>query len=185
MGNLEATKNAFSPTSAAIAANLRNSTPGESHCGAIPSAATGADAINANKEKLMARMPRMLSGLHPAIPSILPARLRHARNEPGGSKFTKSETRNLEPANEGAAAAGYLAAIYHPRRAGIARQLRETGIIFLRFQLRPHRCVLLHRRALALVAIDPGGLGHKEVRNLSKDVRFANSIIGRGSSAKP
>jgi len=112
----------------------------------------------------------MLSGLHPAIPSILPARLRHARNEPGGSKFTKSETRNFEAANEGAAAARHLAAIYHPRRAGIAGQLRETGIIFLRFQLRPYRCVFLYRRALALVAIDPGGLGHKEVRNLSKDV---------------
>jgi hypothetical protein len=124
-------------------------------------------------------MPRMLSGLHPAIPSILPARLRHARNQPGGSKFTKSETRNLEPANEGAAAAGHQAAIYHPRRAGIARQLRETSVIFLRFQFCPHRCVFLYRRALAVVAIDPGGLGHKEVRNLSKDVRFANSIIGR------
>ena len=47
------------------------------------------------------------------------------------------------------------AAVHQPDRAGIARQLGQPGVIVLGFQLGTERGILLHRRALALVALDP------------------------------
>src|SRR5450432_1210105 len=92
----------------------------------------------------------------------LPARLRHTGNETGGSELAKRQAGNLETANEGAAAAGHLAAIDHAGGAGIARELGEANVIFLRLELSAEGGVFCHRLALALVAIDPRSLRHKE-----------------------
>ena len=163
-------------------ANFASTMPGESQCWAIASASGVAarNKIDIVKFAVAASLCDAQCDSNPerfaernGYKFILPARLRHARDEPLRSKLAKSETRNLEAANEGAAAARHLAAIYHPRRAGIARQLRETGIILLRLQLGAHRGVFLHRRALAVVAIDPGGLGHKEAPNVAAEARIA------------
>src|ERR1041385_6087247 len=108
----------------------------------------------------MVRMGR--EAPEPAASGELPARLRHTGNETGGSKLAKRQAGNLETANKSAAAAAHLATIHHPGRAGVAGQLRETDIVLLRLQLRPQRGVFLRRLALAIVAVNPRGLRHKE-----------------------
>src|SRR6266513_2793914 len=98
--------------------------------------------------------------------SILPARLGYARNQALGRQLTESETRQFEAADKRAAAARHFATVHNTRRTGIARQLRQAGIVLLRFQLSPQRSIFLHRRALAFIAINPGSLGHKKRLNL-------------------
>ena len=97
---------------------------------------------------------------------ILPARLGYARDQTLRGQLAKGETRQLEAADERAATARHFATIYNPRRAGVARQLRQAGVIFLRFQLGADGSVFFHRCALTLVAINPGGFGHKKRLNL-------------------
>jgi hypothetical protein len=116
----------------------------------------------------------------------LPARLRYAGNESSRSKLAKSEAGNLEAANESAAAATDLAAIHHPGGAGVTRQLREADVILLRLELSAERGVLLHRLALAFVAIDPRGLRHKGTRKLTGNGLCATDFwagkVQRGNS---
>src|ERR1700730_5433223 len=111
--------------------------------------------------------------LHSNVATTLPARLRHARDQALRGEFAKRQPRDFEPANERAAAARHFATVHHPRRAGVARKLRQTGVILLRFELGAERGVLLHRRALTFVAIDPGCLCHKGTRNLVANFRFS------------
>src|SRR5207248_5062286 len=92
----------------------------------------------------------------------LPARLRHTGNETGRSELAKGQAGNLETANESAAPAGHLAAIDHPRRAGVPGQLREADVILFRLQLSTEGSIFRHRLALAFIAIDPRSLRHKE-----------------------
>src|SRR2546423_3756266 len=112
----------------------------------------------------------------PRRPAFLPARLRHTRDEPARREFSEGQARNLESANEGAAAAADLATIDHPGGAGIARQLREGQIIFLRFELSPQGRVFFHGRALAFVAINPGRFRHKGTRKVAREPRNANPL---------
>src|SRR5205085_4165977 len=109
-------------------------------------------------------------------PGVLPARLRHTRDEPARGEFSEGQARNLEPANERAAAAADFATIDHPSGAGIARQLRQGHIIFLRFELSTKRRIFLHGRALAFVAIDPGHFRHKGTRNVARVAGNANAF---------
>src|SRR5438270_6192524 len=94
----------------------------------------------------------------------LPARLRHARNQTGRRELTENEARNLKATNEGATATTHRAAVHDAGRARIARQLREPGVIFVRLQLGAEGSILLHGGALAVVAVNPGGLRHKKER---------------------
>src|SRR4051812_49362651 len=124
-------------------------------------------------------MKRMRAA-HPKTrrPAFLPARLRHTRDEPAGSEFSEGQARNFEPANKGTVAAAHFATIDHPGGAGIARQLRQAHIIFLRFELSPQGRVFLHGRALAFVAIDPGRFHHKGTRKVAGMCRNANGFSG-------
>src|SRR5262249_17297320 len=155
MANSHATKNPLSPTSAAIVNSFAMMTPGESHC------VTGTSAsgkIWSNKEFILrARATHPKSDLW-----SLPAGLRHARDQSLRSELAKGESRDFEPAYERAAAARHFATVYHPRRAGVAWKLGQTGVIFLRFELGAEGGVFLYRLALAFVAINPGCLCHKE-----------------------
>src|SRR3954468_16446289 len=108
----------------------------------------------------------------------LPARLRYARNETLGSELTESQARDLEPANECAAPASYLAAINHSRRAGVPWQLGKTGIILSRLELGPHGGVLLDRSAFTLISIDPGHLCHTGTRKIAEFTPFATRFAG-------
>src|SRR2546426_4441545 len=110
---------------------------------------------------------------------ILPARFRDARDQPCGSKFAKSESRNLEPANKRATTTADLAAIYDPGWTGVARELRKPDVIFLRFELSSERSVFFHRRALAVIAIDPGGFRHKGTRKVAKQTWIASCFCPR------
>src|ERR1017187_5409619 len=61
------------------------------------------------------------------------------------------------------AASAHRAAIHQPRRAGVAWQLGEAGVIAPGLQFRAHRGVFLHRCGFALVALYPCFLGHKKL----------------------
>ena len=92
----------------------------------------------------------------------LPARLGYARNKALRGQLAEGEPGNFEPADESAAATAHLTTIDHACGAGISRELRETSIVFLCFQLGPERSVFLYCRTLAFVPISPGRLGHRE-----------------------
>src|SRR5882724_7675214 len=155
--NSAATKKPFNATSAPIVANFAITIGAESQCSLIVSA-MGAVMRNKNR-KFIARMQPLAS----RTPSSrnLPARFGYARDEPLRSQFAKSETRNLKPANKRASSPGNFTAVHHPGGARVARQVREAGIIFFRLQLGAQCGILLHHRALPLVTINPGSLGHK------------------------
>src|SRR2546430_9664140 len=114
---------------------------------------------------------------------VLPARLRHTRDEPARSEFSEGQARNLEPANKRAAAAADFATIDHPGGAGIAWQLGQAHIIFLRFELSPQGRVFFHGRALAFVAIDPGRFRHKGTRNVAGKPGIATAFSGGSAKA--
>src|SRR5438105_3575484 len=151
--NSHATKNPFNATNAAITASLPTMIHGGSHC------VTGTSASESiNKEFILrARAAHPKSDLW-----NLPAGLGHARDQSLRGELAKRQPRDFEPANERAAAARYLATVHHSRRAGVARKLRQTGVIFLRFELSAKGGVFLDRLALAFVAIYPGCLCHKK-----------------------
>src|SRR3954464_8288532 len=153
IANSDATKNAFRPTRPTIMAILPRRRAGGSHCSATASA-RGTAARKTKSKEFMERM----RAAHPKTrePGVLPARLRHTRDEPARSELSEGQARNLEPANKRAAAAADFATIDHPGGAGIARQLRQAHIIFLRLELSSQGRVFFHGRALAFVAIDPG-----------------------------
>src|SRR5712691_3766177 len=164
IANSHATKTPFNPTSAAITASLKMMIPGASHC------VTGTSASGSiNKEFILrARAAHPKSDLW-----NLPAGLRHARDQALQGELAKREPRDFKPANERAASARHFATVDHSRRAGIARKLRQTGVILLRLELGADRGVFLHRRALAFIAINPGCLCHKGTRNLVLNFRFS------------
>src|SRR6266567_6651647 len=168
IANSHATKNPFNPTRAAITASLKMMIPGGSHC------VTGTSASGSiNKEFILrARAAHPKSNLW-----NLPAGLRHARNQTLRGELAKRQPRDFEPANERAAAARHFATVHYPRRAGVARKLRQTGVILLRFEFGAERGVFLHRRALAFVAINPGCLCHKATRNLVANFRFSTCFL--------
>jgi hypothetical protein len=104
-----------------------------------------------------------MQSLHPkSTLESLPAGLSYARDQALGGELAKSEPGDPEPANKGAAAAGYLTPIDHSRRTGVTGQLGQPGVILFRLKLCPHGGILLRRRALAFVTINPGGLCHKK-----------------------
>src|SRR5437660_7463599 len=141
IANSHATKNPFKPTSAAITASLPTMMAGGSHC--VTSASASG---NINKEFILrARAAHPKSDLW-----NLPAGLRHARDQSLGGELAKGQPRDFEPANKCTAAAGHFTTVHHSRRAGVARKLRQTGVILLRFELGAERGVFLHRRAFAI-----------------------------------
>src|SRR5205823_8990713 len=155
--NSAATKKPFNATSAPIVANFAISIGAESQCWLIVSA-MGVVVRNKNR-KFIARMQPRASG----TPSSrnLPARFGYARDEPLRSQFAKGKTRKLKPSNKCAPPPRNFAAVHDPGGACVARQLRKAGIIFFRLQLCAQCGILLHARALPLVTINPGSLGHK------------------------
>ena len=114
----------------------------------------------------------------------LPARLGYARDESLRSQLSESQTRNLESTNETTPATGHLAAIDDPGGAGVTGQLAETGVILFRLQLGPQGGILLHRRAFACVAIDPGHFGHRRTPNVMAKRYIATVVLGRGRVKK-
>src|SRR6266498_3756389 len=76
---------------------------------------------------------------------ILPASLRDPRNQSVQGSLAKREAGAPELAQISVAAAAHRTAINHPDGAGIARQLREAGVIALRLQLGANGGVFLNR----------------------------------------
>src|SRR5690606_36657013 len=66
--------------------------------------------------------------------------------------------------------------------AGIARQLGQAGVITLGFQFSTDRGVFLHRFRLALVALFPGFLRHKNFLNYYRSAK-GRPIIFKSSNA--
>src|SRR5688500_7764139 len=128
--NSAATKKPFRNTRSAMAPSRRRITPGGSHCCEIASAANGTDARKTKDKGFMERMRAWHPNTRRA--GSLPARFGHTRDEPARGELAKRQARNLETANKRPAPAADFAAIDHPGGAGIARQLGEGHVIFLR-----------------------------------------------------
>src|SRR5579883_2098305 len=90
----------------------------------------------------------------------LPACLGDTRDKARQGGFAEGHARATELAQITVAAAAHRAAVDHPHRAGVARQLREAGVIFLRFEFGAQGGVLFDRLGLLIVAFDPGCFCH-------------------------
>src|SRR5207248_8082564 len=164
IANSHATKKPFNPTSAAMTASFPMITAAESHC------VTGTSASESINKEFILRA----RASHPKTDLVvLPTGLRHARDQSLRGELAKRQARDFEPADERAAAARDFATVHDPRRAGVTRELGQTGVILLRLELGAERGVFLHRRALAFIAINPGCLCHKGTRNLVLNFRFS------------
>jgi len=91
----------------------------------------------------------------------LPARFRYAGNETRGSEFAESDTGNLKPAKERAAATGDAAAVDEPCRACVARKLSEGGVVFFSLQFRAESRIFFNCFLFALIALEPCCFCHK------------------------
>src|SRR5882724_4303892 len=91
----------------------------------------------------------------------LPARFCHTGNQTIQRALAEGHARAGELAQITVPASAHRAAVHHPRGAGVARELRQPGVIALGLQFRPQRGVLLHRLLLLLVPLQPCFLGHK------------------------
>src|SRR5213594_1971827 len=115
----------------------------------------------------------------------LPARFCDARDQAGQRGFAKRQTRTAELAQVAVAAATHRAAIHHPCRACVPRQLRQTRVILLRFQLGAQRGVLFHRRGFALVSFKPCLFGHTYFASANGiPIIFNNSSASSSVSAE-
>src|ERR1017187_6420536 len=91
----------------------------------------------------------------------LPAGFHNAGDQTVQRGLPEGETRRGELAQITAPAAAGRAAVHQPRWAGIARQLRKTGVVAPGLQFRADRGVFFHRFSFVLVALNPCFLGHK------------------------
>src|SRR5258708_929325 len=85
----------------------------------------------------------------------LPARFGHTGNQPVQRRFAESHARTTELAQVTMAPSAHRAPVHHARRARVAGQLRQAGVVALGLQLRPQRLVLLNGLLLLLVAFQP------------------------------
>ena len=84
------------------------------------------------------------------------------------------------------AAAGDLAAVDKPGRAGIPRKLAERGVIFFCFELRAEHGVFRHRLCFALVALEPCCFCHRTGNSMVRPGSgklFLKEIAGPGNPA--
>src|SRR3954462_8716411 len=113
-------------------------------CGIVTS---GSNAI------LALRMRVSISAMGSLL--MLPARFRYARDQAVERRFTKREARRGEFAKVPTTASAHFAAVHQADRARILRELCQSGVILLRLQFSAQRGVLLDRRGLPLVALNP------------------------------
>src|SRR5437868_2221053 len=74
--------------------------------------------------------------------------------------LAEGETGVAEFAQVAMAAAAHGAAIDQARWTGVAGQFRQTGVVFLRLQLRAHNGVFFHRGGFSFVSLNPSFLCH-------------------------
>ena len=91
---------------------------------------------------------------------VLPARLGDARDHAGVGEFAEGNTAELEPADEGMAAARELTAVGTARRAGITGKHGQAGEVAILLEFGAQGGEFLHGLPFALLAFDPAGLGH-------------------------
>src|SRR5438477_6293467 len=91
----------------------------------------------------------------------LPTGLGYAWNEAVQGRFTKGQPRTGEFAQVTVTATGDGAAIDDAAGAGVARQLRERGVILPGLEFGAQGGVLLHRRQFLFVSFKPSLLSHK------------------------
>src|SRR5438045_9729289 len=91
----------------------------------------------------------------------LPTGFGYAGNEAREGHFPERQTRTTELADVGVAAAADAATVHDAHGTGVARQLRQAGVIALGPQFRPQRGVLLDGLHFFLVALFPRSRLHK------------------------
>src|SRR5690348_12500680 len=93
--------------------------------------------------------------------NLLPTGLRYPRYQSIERRLAESDPRAAELAQVPTPASAHRAAVDHPRRAGVARQLGQARVIAFGLQLGPQRRVFLDRRRLLLIAFNPCCFCHK------------------------
>ena len=99
--------------------------------------------------------PKSCGSRRKRIIKLLPTGLGDSGDESVRRQFAEGDTRELESAQERAAATGDEAAVDKPDRARIARKLTEALIIFLCFELGTEFRPLRHGGAFAFVTFKP------------------------------
>src|SRR5690348_8166064 len=94
--------------------------------------------------------------IHPSAFLPLPARLLQPRYVAGKSQLAEHDPAHLELPQHRAGPARELAAVVRARRARVARQLGERGVVLVLLQLPPDFGVTRHQRLATLLFTDPG-----------------------------
>src|SRR5450759_1975881 len=113
----------------------------------------------------------------------LPAGFHNAGDQTVQRGLPEGEARRGELAQITAPAAAGRAAVHQPRWAGVARQLRETGVVAPGLQFRADRGVFFYRFSFALVALNPCFLGHKFVYCFAAAASLAASLAASALAA--
>src|ERR1700722_4986031 len=85
----------------------------------------------------------------------LPACFGHTGNQPVQCGFAESQARAAELAHIAVTTSAHRATVYHARRAGVARQLRQPSVIALGLQFGAQSLVFLNSLLLLLIALQP------------------------------
>src|SRR5687768_2589401 len=96
--------------------------------------------------------------------SELPAGLFQARDFAGERELAEHDAGDLELPQRALAPARELAAVVRPRRAAVARQVRQRGVVLFLLELTAHVRKLLHQRRSPLLLCYPGFRCHICVR---------------------
>src|SRR5688500_5963120 len=86
----------------------------------------------------------------------LPAGLFQARDFAGERELAEHDAGDLELPQRALAPARELAAVVRPRRAAVARQVRQRGVVLVVLELTAHVGKLLHQRRSPLLLCYPG-----------------------------
>src|SRR5688572_31077475 len=88
--------------------------------------------------------------------SELPAGLFQARDFAGERELAEHDAGDLELPQRALAPPGELAAVVRPRRAAVAREVGQRGVVLLLLELAPHFRELLHEFRTPLLLCYPG-----------------------------
>src|ERR1017187_6463422 len=106
--------------------------------------------------------PAQLRNRQPARIKFSPTGLRHPGNQPVQRRLAERQARHTELAPIATTTAAHRAAVHHARWTGVARQLRQTGVIAFRLQFGADRGVFFHRFFFSVVPLYPCFLGHNK-----------------------
>src|ERR1700733_13551105 len=116
-------------------------------------------ATSGSNARVALRMRVSISEIVSVI--ILPTGLCHPGNQSVQRRLAKRQARAAKFAQVAVAPAGHRTAVDHARRAGVAGQLAQPGIVVLGLEFGAQSGEFLDRGGLPLVPLNPGCFCHK------------------------